>query len=204
MSKKLKIAKYPKLRDNLRSYDVLDCRSYKFPFSFIGHTAMIYVEPHTGQVGVLESTTLNNPDAKYFAGVQLTPMGKWLTDYKGKVRLRKFIPMFKDDANRAVRQLKLAKFVKKYLGTSYPNLKTYKGLRKLFFAWWDGFFTGKNKNDDSTNYCTELVARAFKNAKYMSPDTNPSEFIPGDITRDNGKFHKQLLNCRLSMGFRIK
>ncbi len=200
---KQKIANYLKLRDKLNSYDILDCRAYKFPFSFIGHSAMVY-KSNTGQVSVLESTTLNDPDANYFAGVQLTPMGKWLAEYKGRVWLRKFIPMHKDPFNKAVRQKKLVAFIKKYIGTSYPNLKTFKGLLSLFLAWWDGLLTGKAKDDDSTNYCTEIVARAVKNAGYMSEDTNPSEFIPGDITKDNGKFHQQLLNCRLSESFRIK
>jgi hypothetical protein len=162
---------------------------------------MVFRDAGTGQISVLESTNFTWTG---ISGVQLTPMGLWLDKYNGKVWVRRFIPKYADDANKQIRRIALKRFIRKYRGTSYPNLGKWSGLKKLFFAWWDGIFTGKNKDCDREIYCTECVARAFKNAGYMADDTNPAEFIPKDIEQDNGKFHKELINCRLGKARRIK
>ena len=136
-------------------------------------------------------------------GVQLTPMGLWLKKYRGKVWVHAFSPA-PNKLNRSYRSIKLKRFIKKWRGTSYPDIKVRHGRLKLFRAWWDGLFTGKNKDTTEAIFCTQLIAMAFKDAGFLYPGANACEFVPGDILGGK-KFRKELVSgYHLGKGVQIK
>jgi hypothetical protein len=197
------IHNYESIRNNLRSYDILRCIPRNLLYRiFVGHNAMLYRDRKTDTIHVFEST-LANKRWTGKTGVQLIPLGLWLQHYRGKVEVLKFVPTYRDKLNETVRNVVLARTIKKYRGTSYPNLKKRAGRWELLKAWLDVCFLTRNKPDDEFIYCTELCAIALKRAKYLSEMCNTEEFVPGDL-RPHGKFHRRLINCKYVPVGRLK
>ena len=99
------IHEYEKIRQNLRSYDIIKCRPSNWIMRlFVGHTAMLYRDRKTNVIYVFEST-LGNKRWTGKTGVQLIPLGLWLEHYRGKVELLKFIPDYVDRLNETVRNV---------------------------------------------------------------------------------------------------
>ena len=85
MNKQKKIiTPYLEIRDRLSTFTIINCEHHNLLYRLIGHTAVVYECHETGQFMVFESAV--------GVGVRLTPMGKWLSDYNGKVFVR--IPEF--------------------------------------------------------------------------------------------------------------
>ena len=84
---KQEIILYPDIRDKLSTFTIINCEHKELFFRLIGHTAVVYKCCETGQIMVFESNiTVSQITGK--SGVRLTPMGKWLSEYKGKVFVR--------------------------------------------------------------------------------------------------------------------
>ncbi len=208
---------YLKCRDQMDSFDVLCCENKSLLTRFIGHTAVIF-KNNAGQLMVLESTSLNKFSG--IKGVQLTPMGLWLSHYNGKVWWRKWVweeNVAKDEitVRRAEAEIKTAKnrilakhifrqFIKTHRGTSYPSGK--KGAWLLFKAWWDSPLLKKFSRNAATTaviFCSHLVGLLFRAVNFyiVAASVMPqSELIPGDFRE--GKYIDRIIDS--SMGHLAK
>lgn len=206
------ITNYLNIRDKITTFTVVNCVHRKFPYNLIGHTAVIYKCGDTGQLMLLESTTLNR--ATGISGVQLTPFGIWLKNYPGKVYIR--IPEFGSTLNLGRAKLKANEFIRKNLGTSYPNLKTMSGRFKLYMAALDFKLFGRDwftyKGDDEGIFCTELVVMLYQHCGLFvmnkhgvtSSIDEAYEFEPDDFRQHGVMNDWHLVNCKLGNEIRLK
>ena len=211
MVDKQEITPYPDIRDRLTTFTIINCEHKDLFWRLIGHTAVVYKCQETGQLMVLESTTMNK--ATGVSGVQLTPMGLWLKHYPGKVFVK--IPKFYDvnagdmefeTANSAVLSLAEA-FIKNHLGSSYPDLQTWSGRLKLILSALDLNIFGKDiftyEGDDDGIFCTMLVIMFLQYCGLMGDKTIASEWQPDDTRVDFTMAHL-LLNCKYGKEIQIK
>ncbi len=174
---------YLKYRDQMGNFDVLYCRNKSWFTRFIGHVAVIY-KNDAGQLMVLESTSLNKFSG--IKGVQLTPMGLWLSHYNGKVYWRKWV--WGGEYPRKVKAGRIfAEFIKEHRGTSYPSGR--KGAWLLFKAWWDSPFLKKFSRNPVTTaviFCSHLVGMLFEAVNFvdMLLAVPASELVPEDFRDD--------------------
>ena len=210
------ITNYLDIRDKLDTFTIVNCVARKWPYRWVGHTAVLYKCKETGQLMVFESTTLNKHTD--ISGVQLTPFGIWLANYPGKVYVR--IPHVIGEGavaniDKDYQRRKLAqKFIKNHLGTSYPNLKTRTGRFKLYLAALDFKLFGKDiftyKGSDDGLFCTQLVVMMYRYcglaARYDGENNvlPSNEYDPKDARNDGLFADYELENCVLSDEIRIK
>jgi hypothetical protein len=217
MNNKEKIIPYLQIRDKLETFTIVNCVSRKFPYNLIGHTAVLYRCPKTGQLMVLESTTLNKFSGK--SGVQLTPFGIWLHNYSGKVYVRTpefYYPQHSSyDGSINYAQ----SFIQTHLPSSYPDLKTRTGRFKLYMAALDFKLFGKDiftyTGDDDGIFCTMLVVMFYQYCHLMRKYTfdlqsgrinfkfTAEECVPEDC-REGGFLEKALINLTWSTEMRLK
>ncbi len=202
--KKETIQAYTEIRDKLDTFTIVNCVSWKFPFKYIGHTAVLYKNEEIGQLMVLESTTLNKFSG--VSGVQLAPFGAWLANYAGKVYVR--IPKFTFQLdNKKTQDRKAQRFIRNHLGTSYPNLRTRTGRFKLYLAALDfklfgvDWFTYKGK--DTGIFCTMLVIMLLVHCGLVLDFVDAQEVTPDDV-RDDGRIEAYFKNCTYGKEIRIK
>ena len=211
---KQKIIPYPEIRDNLSTFTIINTEHRSIIYRLIGHTAVVYKCRETGQLMVFESNiTLIKSTGK--SGVRLTPMGKWLSEYNGKVFVR--IPEL--DCNPSDSYIRVNKgmynimlssadsFVKNHLGSSYPDLQTWSGKMKLIFAALDLKIIGKDlctyRGNDKGIFCTMLVIMFLQYCGLMSEETEAKEWEP-DNTRVDFTMKHLLINCEYGKEIRIK
>ena len=172
--KKRKITPYPEIRASLNTLDLIVCEQKKLPWRWIGHTACVY-RNEVGQLMVLESTSRSYSGRN---GVQLSPMGKWVAEYPGHVGVRR-MTFFDGISNYWIER-----FIYKHLGTSYPDLKTAKGLLYLIRAAWDSDIFKKastNVDNDDWIFCTDLYLRLLKAVGLVDDWATTSEWEPDDM-----------------------
>ena len=199
---KKKIKKYKDIRNSLQTFDILNCvygtqwwNPFHWLMAAIGHTAMVYRCRETGQIMVYESTQTARKDKR--KGVQLRPMKEWLENYPGKVYLR-HVYISVDIAScdsRIGAELLCKTHIRKYRGTEYPDLNTWKGRFFLANAAID--FDGvieDNEDVDFWMFCTMLLFDVFRWSGLMCKDVIPSEAEPDD-TRYGKDGYMQLHLC---------
>jgi hypothetical protein len=141
---------------------------------------------------IFESTTLNKFSMQ--SGVQLHAFGGWLNRCPGKVFAR--IPTFynhADGIDHNFRRRRLAEeFIRMYLGSSYPDLKTLAGKLKLVFSALDFKIFGVDifeyKGNDDGIFCTMLVIKMLQYCEIFYDQMNPAEFKPDDLRGNNQAF----------------
>ncbi len=209
------ITPYLSIRNRLSTFTIINCEHKNLFYRWIGHTAVVYKSRETGQLMVLESNVLNRITCK--SGVQLTPMGLWLNKYPGKVFVRipdihqenwKPDPMVTNIHDyRYYCQLKAEMFVKKYLDSSYPDIRTWSGKMKLVFASLDLKIFGKDlftyEGDDKGIFCTMLVIMFLQYCGLLSEDIIAQEWQPDDV-RKKWSMDMWLQNCEYDSEERIK
>jgi hypothetical protein len=197
---------YPKIRTQLPTFSVINCVQDNWFWKRIGHTAIVYIDPMTGQVKVFESTTLNKWTGK--SGVQMMPLGAWLAHYPGKVFAR--VPKFGDSSSGANidREIKAADFIRNNLGTSYPDIKTRTGRFKLYMASLDFRLFGRDwfsyTGKDEGVFCTELVIKMLQACGLFGTGYNASEYEPDDTRGSNHWFDDSLINMVYDAEIRLK
>jgi hypothetical protein len=200
------IIPYLKCRDQLPTFTIINCISKKFPYNWIGHTAILYKCTSTGQLMIFESTSLNKLSGK--SGVQMMPFGARLDRYPGKVYAR--VPKFGDSSDGAnvAREIMAADFIREHLGSSYPDLKTMTGRFKLYMAALDFKLFGKDwfsyKGGDKGIFCTELVMMMLQACGLYDDDSVPSEFKPDDLRGNETDFEDYLINMVYLPEIRLK
>ncbi len=185
MSKEF-ILSYTEARELAASFSILNCQAKRWPFRWIGHTAMIYREQMTDTVWVYESTQTGDAN-----GVRLVLFSDWLRDYPGKVWLRRC--HINDGVTKRGAQAALRRHIKWYRGIPYPNLKKAKGVMFLIRAAWDSCLFKKASTNTDTGmcfFCTHLVAHVFRWATLVKEGYIAAEFEPDDM-RD-GSFDEWL------------
>jgi len=190
--------RYDEIRDRIDTFTIINCEHRNWFWKLIGHTAVVWKCPATGQLFVLESTQMGKSG---ISGVQLTPMGKWVSEYPGKVKIRilKYAKNNIDDYFN--KRQRAAEFIKKYLGTSYPDIKSWEGKKKLILSALDLKIDGKDiltyKGDDKGVFCTMLVIMFYQQCGLIPTDYQAKEFDPDD-TRNGGLAEKVLIDCEWS------
>ena len=186
MSREL-VLSYFKARGRATSFSILNCKAKRWPFRWIGHTAMIYRDEETGSVWVYESTQTGNAE-----GVRLVLFSDWLRDYPGQVWLRRCV--FGNQAAAQIAGRQLQRHIRFFRGMPYPNLKKAKGIMFLIRAAWDSCLFKKASTNTATDtgyfFCSQLVAHAYNWAKLVIAGYIPAEFEPDDM-RD-GSFDEWL------------
>jgi hypothetical protein len=200
------IIPYLKARDQLPTFTTINCVQDNWFWKRIGHTAILYKDPLTGQLMIFESTTLNKFSGK--SGVQLAPFGSWLAHYPGKVFAR--VPKFDytEAGSMAAREIMAADFIREHLGTSYPDLKTMTGRFKLYMSALDFRLFGRDwftyKGDDTGIFCTELVIKMLQFCGIFQACRYAHEYQPDDTRGGVDKFESFLVNMKYEKEIRLK
>lgn len=171
--KEIPVYKYEKIRDYLKTGDIVFCSGNYF-FSRIiqrltkstwSHVAVVYKDEQLGRVLLLE--------AEPFVGIRLIPLSKYLSDYKGKKRPYKgSILITKLNVEVAPEALKKGIcFGLDELTRPYDNREIFRIMLRILFK--------KGKRERNRNYiCSELVRDVYAKAgvimqlkdSYISPD----------------------------------
>lgn len=199
---KQEIIPYLDIRYKLLTFTIINCEHHNLLWRLIGHTAVVYKCRETSQLMVFESNV--------GTGVHLTPMGKWLSEYHGKVFVR--IPTYTMDfggngTGDVDAWTKAEEFINIHLGTSYPNLLTRSGRMKLIFSALDLKILGKDifkyEGDDEGIFCTMLVIMLLQYCYLVNNETVAQEWEPDD-TRNDFTLKHCLINCKYGKEIRIK
>ena len=188
--------RYDEIRERIDTFTIINCEHRNWFWRLIGHTAVVYKDPQIGQLMVLESTQMGKSG---ISGVQLSPMGKWVNEYPGTVKIRILQrPHGYWVGNVRGQQQQAAFFIKKYLGTSYPDVKSWEGKKKLILSALDLEIDGKDiltyTGDDQGIFCTMLVIMFYQYCGLMESWLLDKEFEPDD-TRESGIAEKLLIDC---------
>lgn len=142
------------------------------------HVGMIIVLPEYDFVTVWESTTLSSLvdlDTKVpHKGVQLVPLSSRIEGYGGEVAVRQLEGVTFDTADVK----KLMELRRELAGREYEK-KTI----ELIKAAYDGPF-GRNSEDLSSLFCSELVAEAYQRLGLISEDKPSNDYTPADFSED--------------------
>jgi len=140
------------------------------------HVGMIVVLPEYDFVTVWESTTLSSIvdlDTKLpHKGVQLVPFSSRIEGYGGEVAVRQLDGVTFDDGD--IKNLMLLR--RKLAGKKYEQDKI-----ELIKAAYDGPL-GRNSEDLTSLFCSELVAEAYQRLGLLSEDKPSNEYTPADFS----------------------
>ncbi|MCK4605400.1 MAG: hypothetical protein KAU41_12060 [Deltaproteobacteria bacterium] len=140
------------------------------------HVGMIVVLPEYDFVTVWESTTLSSIvdlDTKLpHKGVQLVPFSSRIEGYGGEVAVRQLDGVTFDDGD--IKNLMLLR--RKLAGKEYEQDKI-----ELIKAAYDGPL-GRNSEDLTSLFCSELVAEAYQRLGLLSEDKPSNEYTPADFS----------------------
>ena len=140
------------------------------------HVGMIVVLPEYDFVTVWESTTLSSIvdlDTKLpHKGVQLVPFSSRIEGYGGEVAVRQLDGVTFDDGD--IKNLMLLR--RKLAGKKYEQDKI-----ELIKAAYDGPL-GRNSEDLTSLFCSELVAEAYQRLGLLSEDKPSNEYAPADFS----------------------
>ncbi|OUS24539.1 hypothetical protein A9Q99_24395 [Gammaproteobacteria bacterium 45_16_T64] len=140
------------------------------------HVGMILNFPEYDFVTVWESTNLDNTidldTAIPRKGVQLVPLSARVNGYKGDIAVRKLIGVNQDAMDiGALMQLR-----KEIAGRKYEE-----SVIELFKAAYDGPL-GRNSEDLSSLFCSELVAEAYQRLGLLTEVKPSNEYTPADFS----------------------
>ncbi|MFH1214863.1 MAG: hypothetical protein V1706_00005 [Pseudomonadota bacterium] len=140
------------------------------------HVGMIVVLPEYDFVTVWESTTLSSLvdlDTKVpHKGVQLVPLSSRMESYDGEVAVRQLNGVAFDN-NDIINLMKLRR---ELAGKEYE-----KNTIELIKAAYDGPL-GRNSEDLSSLFCSELVAEAYQRLGLLNEDKPSNEYTPSDFS----------------------
>ena len=193
---------YELYRPQYNSGDVLICDGEGAISSFISfvsgrpgsHVATL-IRDAMDVVYVLESTTLNKYSRK--KGVQLNLFSDWIQHYRGKVWWRSL------EMKRTIEtKTTLRLFVKKYRGRPYERNYLELAASVIDFGGWLSWLA-RNKENDKTIFCSELVALLFKVWEILPLNIISNEIIPVDF-RARAAVETALVSATLGKEIRIR
>ena len=179
---------YTEIRDELKTGDIIlfsgkggISAGIKWgTMSRWSHVGMILKLPEYDFVTIWESTTLSstidldtNVPRK---GVQLVPLSARVNGYDGDIAVRQLQGVeFGAGSVEALMQLR-----KEVTGRPYEE-----DTLELIKSAYDGPF-GKNSEDLSSLFCSELVAEAYQRLGLVSIDKPSNEYTPADFSQKKG------------------
>ena len=146
-------------------------------------------------VYVLESTTLNKFSRK--KGVQLNLFSEWIRYYRGKVWWRSL-----DMGDTLEQRQQLRRFVAKYRNRPYERSFLELAASVIDFGGWLSWLA-KNKEDDSSIFCSELVAMLYRAWHILPAELISNEVIPVDF-RKGRSIEAALIKASLGKEIRIR
>ncbi len=158
------------------------------------HVGMVLRLIEWDAVLLWESTTLSNiadvESGKERKGVQIVPLSERIKKYDGEISVRML-----DQKPTPEMHKELSLLREEVKGRPYEKSKI-----ELFKAAYDGPF-GRNNEDLSSLFCSELVAEAYQRMGLLSEDKASNEYTPKDFS-DAEKL--KLLKGELSKEILIK
>jgi hypothetical protein len=146
-----------------------------FTRSSWSHVGMALRLPEWDMVLLWESTVINNvkdvEEGRVLQGVQLTPLSERLARYDGDVAIRHLEVERTPAMASALRQLR-----EQFRGRPYEG----KHIELLKSAY-DGPF-GRNHEDLSSLFCSEMVAEAYQAMDLLPPRPASNEYTPRDFS----------------------
>lgn len=143
------------------------------------HVGMILKLPEYDFVTVWESTTLsstNDLDTNSARkGVQLVPLSARISDYDGAIAIRRLLGA----AHTGDSVKSLMQFRREVAGRPYEESEL-----ELIKSAYDGPL-GKNKEDLSSLFCSELVAEAYQRMGLVTYAKASNEYTPADFSEKN-------------------
>ena len=143
------------------------------------HVGIIVNLPEYDFVTVWESTTLSTTidldTNKARKGVQLIPLSARVNGYDGDIGVRQLTGV--DSSQLDVKAL--MELRKEISGKKYEQSQI-----ELIKAAYDGPF-GRNSEDLSSLFCSELVAEAYQRLGLLSEDKPSNEYTPADFSEKN-------------------
>jgi len=195
--------KYSEIRETLRTGDIvlfsgkggISAGIKWATLSRWSHVGMILKLVEYDFVTVWESTTLSDVadlESKMpRKGVQLVPLSARINRYDGDIAVRRLqgVEIGADDIR------KLMQLRREIAGREYERDKI-----ELIKAAYDGPF-GRNEEDLSSVFCSELVAEAYQRLGLLAEDKPSNEYVPADFSEKRGL---QLLKGSLGPEILIK
>lgn len=143
------------------------------------HVGMILRLPEYDFITIWESTTLSSivdlDTNSARKGVQLVPLSARVNDYDGAIAIRKLTGAAQISDNVKA----LMQFRREVAGRPYE-----KSELELIKSAYDGPF-GKNKEDLSSLFCSELVAEAYQRMGLVTYAKASNEYTPADFSEKN-------------------
>jgi hypothetical protein len=174
--------KYKEIRPLLKTGDLILFRGKGFISNLIqlvtlsewSHVGLVLTLREYDFVVLWESTTLSTEKdlktKKLRKGVQLCQLSSKLANYRGSFAVKRLnIPV--EWAEHKLVDLRLRLNNRDYE-------RSYNELFKAAYDWWGG----KNKEDLSSVFCSELVVEAYKELGLLG-DVQSNEYTPADLGR---------------------
>lgn len=144
------------------------------------HVGMVIRLDEYDFVGLWESTTLSDltdlDTGVPRKGVQVVPLSLRIANYDGEIAFRKLnqYDYLEEELNEIVMRLR-----QEFKGKQYETSEN-----ELLKAVYDGPF-GKNKQDLSSLFCSELVAEAYRELGFLPSHVSSNEYTPADFAQDH-------------------
>ncbi len=149
----------------------------RFTRSKWSHVGMVINSVEWDMKLLWESTTLSKikdiTTGTTKQGVQLVPLSEKIKNYDGEVGIRTLNTNVSPDEIRDT----LRKLRKELKGRDYEQDKLE--LFKSAYDWWGG----KNEEDLSSIFCSELMAEAYQRLGFFSEDSPSNEYTPEDFAK---------------------
>ena len=174
---------YCKIRDQLKTGDMVLFSGSGFVSRIIqmytrsiwSHVGLVVKDEWYDMLLLWESTTLSKIKTVYGnvrQGVAIRPLSEVVANYEGNVGVRQLNHPLSDG-----QQVDIAELRKEFKGRDYEQSKS-----ELFKSAYD-FIGGRNEEDLSSLFCSELVAEAYQRVGLLSEYTPSNEYTPSDLSR---------------------
>ena len=172
---------YSEIRDDLKTGDMVLFSGDGFVSRIIqmytrskwSHVGLVVKDEWYDMLLLWESTTLSKVKTVYGnvrQGVAVRPLSEVVAKYEGEVGIRQLERPLSDG-----QQVDIGDLRKEFKGRDYEQSKS-----ELFKSAYD-FIGGKNEEDLSSLFCSELVAEAYQRVGLLSEHTPSNEYTPADL-----------------------
>ncbi len=137
------------------------------------HVGLVIKDEWWDMLLLWESTTLSKiktVHGRVRQGVAIRPLSEVIENYDGEVGVRQLAFPLTDSQELTISELR-----KEFKGRDYEQNKS-----ELFKSAYD-FIGGKNEEDLSSLFCSELVAEAYQRVLFFSENKPSNEYTPADL-----------------------
>ena len=182
--------KYSTVRESLKTGDMVLFSGSGFVSRMIqmftrsnwSHVGLVIKDDWFDMLLLWESTTLSKIKTVHGVvrqGVAIRPLSEVIENYDGVVGIRQLTEKLSD-----AQELDIGELRKEFKGRDYEQSKS-----ELFKSAYD-FIGGRNEEDLSSLFCSELVAEAYQRINIFSEFKPSNEYTPADLAEINPKGDK--------------